>query len=375
MYISILIDVVCIAALIPAVLTVVNWLFYRPLPKCEEGSLSRGISVLIPARDEEGNIVGVLESVLTYPAADLEVVVLDDDSSDRTAEIVESFARRDPRVRLEKAPALPTGWCGKQHACFVLAGHASHELLVFLDADVRLTKEALPQIGSFMGRTESPDLLSGFPQQITGSFSEKLLLPLIHFILLGYLPMFLMRWSKRPAFSAGCGQLMIAKKQAYQKTGGHSMIRSSLHDGVKLPRLFREADCTTGLFDATPLATCRMYHSDRETWQGLGKNAIEGLAAPATIGPMTLLLFAGQIMPFVLLLFVPWLSNQDIALVLAACLLAVIPRWMGVLRFSHPVSSAIYHPLGIAALLVIQWQAFYRHRMGKPAEWKSRKYI
>jgi len=375
MFFHILIHAAWIAALIPAVLTLVNLWFYRPLPKRGPNRSNTAISVLIPARDEEGNIGGVLESILVHSGTGLEVIVLDDDSSDRTAEIVQSFAKRDPRVRLEKAPPLPTGWCGKQHACYVLAGHASHDLLIFIDADVRLEKSALQQIGDFMEDAQSPDLLSGFPRQIVVTFFEKLLLPLIHFVLLGYLPMFFMRWSKRAAFSAGCGQLMIVKKEAYRKTGGHSMIRASLHDGVKLPRLFRTTGCTTGLFDATGLATCRMYHSNLETWQGLGKNAVEGLAAPATIGPMTILLLLGQIFPFLLLPFIPWFSQTEITLVLTACLFAVIPRWIGVFRFLHPASSAILHPLGITVLLAIQWKALYRHMKKQPAEWKARKYI
>lgn len=103
-------------------------------------------------------------------------------------------------------------------------------------------------------------LASGVPRQELGTFSERLLLPLIHFVLLGYLPMFMMRWTRRAGFSAGCGQLFIAQAEAYHASGGHSAIRATLHDGVKLPRAFRRAGFQTDLLDATDIATCRMYH-------------------------------------------------------------------------------------------------------------------
>ena len=217
-------------------------------------------------------------------------------------------------------------------------------------------------------------LASGVPQQELGTFSERLLLPLIHFVLMGYLPMPFMRWTKRPEFSAGCGQLFIARADAYHATGGHAMIRATLHDGVKLPRLFRRAGFHTDLFDATDLASCRMYQTNGETWRGLGKNATEGLAAPGTILPMTVLLLGGQVLPLALLAGAPLLSSAGVVLAAVAASLAYMPRILGVLCFRQPLGSALLHPLAVVALLVIQWHALVRHLLGKPAEWKGRSY-
>ena len=161
-------------------------------------------------------------------------------------------------------------------------------------------------------------LASGVPRQELGTLSERLLIPLIHFILLGFLPMRAMRRTRWPSMSAGCGQLFIARRDAYEQCGGHAMLRDSLHDGIKLPRVFRQAGLATDLFDATNLATCRMYHTNADTWRGLGKNATEGLAAPGTILPMTALLLGGQVLPFVLLAFAPSLSSSGLALAAVA---------------------------------------------------------
>jgi hypothetical protein len=403
-----------VLAAIPCGLFLLNLLVYRPLVNQKTGTPEQ-VSILIPARNEEDNIRATLAAVVANCAADFEVIVLDDHSTDRTAAIVSEFAARDPRVRLECAPPLPVGWCGKQHACHVLAKLARHPLLVFIDADVRLAPDALARMGGFMERdtvldcgsplplsdapktarglaqsktsrsssplvnrkspfVNPPALASGVPRQELGTFSERLLLPLIHFVLLGYLPMPLMHWTKRAGFSAGCGQLFIARRDAYFAAGGHAAIRSTLHDGVKLPRAFRRAGFHTDLFDATDLATCRMYHTNAETWRGLGENATEGLGAPGTILPITALLVGGQVLPAVLLACAAALPSNAVGLAIIALALSYAPRLLAAAIFRQPWGSALLHPIGVLALLAIQWLALGRQLLGRPMQWKGRAY-
>ena len=366
-----LLALVCV--LIPTVLFMRNLRAYRPPVLSPDGRSGDSISVLIPARNEESTIAGALCSVLANRDVAFEVVVLDDHSTDRTAALVREFAQKDARVRLENAPPLPPGWCGKAHACAVLAERASHPLLFFMDADVRLAPDALVRLRSFLG-TSGAALASGVPRQELGTFWEKLLIPLIHFVLLGFLPMSRMRRSTSPAYAAGCGQLFLARADAYRKCGGHERIRASLHDGVKLPRAFREAGFKTDLFDATELAACRMYQRGSEVFAGLAKNAVEGLAAPARILPVTALLFCGQVLPFLLLLS-PGL--QPVARIIAtlAVLFALLPRLLAVRRFAQSWSSALLHPFGVCVLLGIQWFALVNSWLGRPATWRGRSYF
>ena len=366
--------VVLILAVVPAGLFLINLFCYCRIPAWSEKSqLSPTVSVLIPARNEEGNIAATLESVLANRGVGFEVVVLDDHSTDRTAEIVSQFAMRDSRVRMEGAPPLPAGWCGKPHACHVLAQRARFATLVFIDADVRLAPDGLPRMLGFL-HSSGAALASGVPHQELGTFSERLLLPQIHFVLLGYLPLPMMRWTKRPAFSAGCGQLFVIRRDAYEAVGGHEPIRTTLHDGVKLPRLFRRHGFKTELFDATDVASCRMYRTNGEVWHGLGKNATEGLAAPGTIFPMSVLLFGGQVLPFLLLAALSQMTAVGVAMTVVAVALALLPRLIAVARFRQPLGGALLHPLGVLALLVIQWFALARQLAGKPAVWKGRSY-
>ena len=371
-----------VMALIPTSVFLLNSRLYRRLPVGEETpSHGQGqedgerpaVSVLIPARDEEGNIRSTLDAVLASRDCDFEVIVLDDHSVDGTGRIVNEMAARDPRVRLEVAPPLPEGWCGKQHACHALSKLARHPVLVFMDADVRLAPDALVRMSTFVKRNGLA-LASGVPRQETGTFMESLLLPLIHFIMLSFLSLYVMRRTRWPSMSAGCGQLFITTCDAYVQCGGHSRLRNSLHDGIKLPRVFRAAGFATELFDATDIATCRMYQTNGDTLRGLGKNAVEGLAAPRIILPMTLMLLGGQVLPCLLLAASLDSSLEGVWIAAAAVVIMCAPRLIAAWKFHQPWLSAILHPLGIAVLLGIQWGALFRHFTGRPSEWKGRRY-
>jgi hypothetical protein len=383
-------------ATLPAALWVWNMLLYREpeAGSCAEMGhcvLPDPVSVLIPARNEERVIAASLDSLLASRGVQIEIIVLDDSSTDRTAEIVLSFAARDPRVHLESSPPLPRGWNGKQHACHALAGLAHFNILCFLDADVRLAPDALARMSAFLMRSGS-DLVSGFPRQETETPLEWLLLPLIHFVLLSYLPLAGMRALSAPGLAAGCGQFLMVRRDAYRKTGGHAQIRATMHDGLLLPQLFRRHGLRTDIADLTHLATCRMYHNASEVWQGLAKNATEGMASPARILPFTFLLFCGQILPLLLalsLLFhgalhgppgqagqvAPQLySNLGESLILAALAASFVPRLLSVWKYRQPLLSAYLHPLGVAVLLTIQWYALLRKFARQQVTWKERAY-
>lgn len=353
-----------VCAALPALMFVSNLRLFGRAPKDADAKLP-AVSVLIPARDEERTIAGAIQSVLATDGIAVECIVLDDHSSDETASIVQDLARKDPRVCLQSAPELPPRWNGKQHACHVLSLHASHDILCFVDADVRLTPDALPRIVSFL-HASGASLVSGFPRQQTGTWLEALLLPLIHFVLLGFLPIGRMRQSVNPAYAAACGQLMMARRADYRASGGHAAIRSSMHDGLQLPRAFRLAGFRTDIFDATDVAVCRMYTNASDVWSGLAKNATEGLGAPSRIVPFTMMLLLGQVVPLLVAPWYPWFA--------LIAFLGWWPRLRGVQRFQQPGASALLHSAGVILLVTIQWYALARKVLGKPPGWKNRVY-
>ena len=365
-----------VLAFIPAIMVLRNRaLFLRaafPSLVGQDEKVRESVSVLIPARDEAEAIARSVNCVLKSEGVDVEVVVLDDASTDATPDIVAAMAQRDPRVRLISGRPLPPGWNGKQHACWQLAEAATHPWVVFLDADVRLSCDALERL--LVQRESSKALLlSAFPYQETETFWERLLIPMMHFILLGFLPLDRMRASSDPAFAAGCGQLFLTDAEAYRWAGTHESIKGSRHDGLKLPRAYRQKKLMTDLCDGTDIATCRMYKNSGEVFRGLLKNATEGIASPKLIGPFSVMLLGGSVLPFVMLPLAliagGWWS---VAVSGTAVVLAWLPRFQCAIRFSQPLIGAWLHPLAVLVFVGLQWLALAQQLRGKRVAWRGR---
>ena len=373
-------------ALLPAAMMFKNLPLFRKLIQPDHEGLAAKrelgptvclplVSVLIPARDEERSIAECVQHALACDsaAAPCEVIVMDDGSTDRTFLICESIGDRDPRMRVARSAPLPVGWNGKQHACWQLANLASGRWFLFLDADVRLAPDAIVRLMTQV-EAQPMDLLSGFPRQVTGTFFERLLIPLMHFILLGYLPFSRMRSSPGPEFAAGCGQLFLARREAYEASGGHRAIAASRHDGIKLPRAFRLHGATTDVFDASDIATCRMYDRALAVLRGLAKNATEGIGSPPTIVPFTILLASAAVLPVVSWI-VGWMRGWNAMVMVEltiATVLSLAPRLMAARYFHQSWSSALLHPLGVGLFLAIQWWALLAHALGHQTRWRGR---
>ena len=342
-------------------------------PERLERAKQEPVSVCIPARNEERSIAKSLEALLKSTHPQFEILVLDDHSEDRTAQIVQSFSEKHSNVRLVQSRPLPSGWNGKQHACWQLAGHAQYPTLLFLDSDVRVTPDALSLCVAEQQFRSAP-LVSGFPLQETGTIAEKMLIPMMHYVLLCYLPLDQMRSTQKPEFAAGCGQLFVAQRDAYFACGGHEAIQGSRHDGIQLPRAFRKHGFQTDLFDATEIARCRMYETTSQVVRGLLKNATEGIANAKLIIPFSILLIGGNLAPIVLLV-VAWYSKASmffLGCLLLCVLLTWIPRLIAAKRFKQSVLGAILHPIAITLFIVLQWVAFVQKQLGLQVTWRGR---
>jgi len=357
-------------ALLFAIMVAVNLRAYRP-PPLPADSLPR-LSVLIPARDEEANLGPLLDGLLASRGVEMEVLILDDGSRDGTAAVAERIAARDGRVRHLRGAPLPPGWIGKSHACWQLAQAARGDLLLFLDADVRVTPDALARLAGFVAARRL-GLASGFPRQETGTWGERLVIPQIMTVLLGYLPLpAARRQATDPRFAAACGQVIAVTRNAYDRAGGHAAIRGSLHDGIALARAVRRAGLATDLCDLSPLARCRMYRDWASVWAGFTKNAREGMATPRALPVWTLLLGGGHVLP---LLLVPLALMAGHEVALAIALLALALSWGAAAAVGRRTGAdwraILVHPLGVAMTLVIQWHALLRRPV---PVWRGRAY-
>jgi len=377
---------ICATAL---VMTVINLRVYRPpqspaeVGPAELGPAELGgpgwaesaalVTVAIPARNEEANIAAIVDSLRAQTHAHLEILVYDDHSTDQTAAILAILAASDPRVRAAEVRVLATGWNGKQFACDQLGRQARGDWVLFTDADVRFDPACIA-VSLAEARRMNVDLLSTFPRQITGSFAEAAVVPMIFFILFSYLPMPRMRATADPATSAGCGQFLFAKRDAYLKSGGHAAFQSSMHDGIKMPRAFRKAGLRTDLFDATNLCSVRMYRGFQQTWRGFTKNAYEGLGNIALLLFITVMHLVGHVLPPIALAAWFWLDEASpitLALAAAAVVIALAQRIMLARRFRHSALSVAIHPLGVLLMTIIQWASWFLHITGRRS-WRGR---
>ena len=319
------------------------------------------VSILIPMRDEAGQIGACLAAALAQQGVAVEVLVMDDASTDTGAALVAALAAREPRLRLLRAPPLPPGWTGKVHACARLAEAARGSHLLFIDADVRLAPDAAARLAGHALRHRLA-LASGVPRQRLGSLGEALTVPAINLLLLGYLPGGGRAFSRFPALAAACGQLLLVEATAYRAAGGHGAISGVLHEALALARLLRRAGGRTEVVAGAGLAECRMYRGLGEAFPGFLKNAREGMATPLGLPVWTLLLAGGHLWPWLLL---PGPAGA-LALLLGFGLRAAI-AW----RVREPWWSVPLHPAGVAMALAIQWVALLRRR---PVGWKGRAY-
>ncbi len=316
-------------------------------------------SILVPARDEALRLPDALPGLLAQPAS--EILILDDNSTDRTAEVVVQAAARDPRVRLLSGTPPPPGWTGKNWACHQLAEAARGELLVFCDADVQLAPGALDALHAEL-RAQHAEVFSVFPRQYTATMGERLLVPLIDDVLLSFLPHGLLDLPV-PAAASANGQLLAFRRRAYRTVGGHAAVAGAVVEDLALARRTRRCGLKLGLALGGDLVGARMYHGYTETVRGFGKS----LRAAHGGHDLVLLVSAGwHLVAYAL----PWLRWRHGAGWRAAALLGLAHRVLVNVKTGRgsPAEAALVPVTPFAALPV------YAVALRREARWKGRRY-
>ncbi|SEH85807.1 Glycosyltransferase like family 2 [Mycolicibacterium rutilum] len=243
--------------------------------------VTAGVSILVPARDEAHRIAPTIRSLLAQRGlSDAEIVVLDDGSTDGTADVVRAAAGSDPRVTVLTGAEPPPGWLGKPHACAQLAAAARGEILVFVDADVVLAPHAVAAAVAVLRGPRPLDLLSPWPRQITSGAAARLVQPLLAWSWLTTLPLRLAERSRRPSMAAANGQFLLVEADALARAGGWRSVAGAVLDDISLARAVRTSGGRTGLADGSRLATCRMYASGRELRDGYRKSLWAAFGSP-----------------------------------------------------------------------------------------------
>ena len=273
-------------SLVQLVVSLANWLFYCGIDRDANASdVLDKISILIPARNEESNISCLLNDIQQQSYKNIEILVFDDLSSDRTAEIVTEFQQADDRIRLIKSKGLPEGWLGKNYGCDTMAREATGDYFLFLDADVRVKGDVLTKAVNRLSQM-NVGLLSIFPKQIMVSFGEKVTIPNMNIILLSLLPLILIRKSQRVSLAAANGQFMLFKASIYKDLKPHSQFKSKRVEDIEIARFYKQKGIGVSTLLGDDSITCRMYEGFNEAVTGFSKNVISFFGNSSTLAIM-----------------------------------------------------------------------------------------
>ncbi|MDG4796519.1 glycosyltransferase family A protein [Micromonospora sp. WMMD1082] len=282
--------------------TVVNAGRWLRRPTDRPVRVTETVAVLLPLRDEATRVTPCLRALLAQRGVPgLRVLVLDDGSTDGTAEVVRAVAAGEPRVTLLTGTAPPPGWLGKPHACWQLATRAgeSATALVFVDADVVLGPYAVAAAVTEL-RAAGATLLSPYPRIVVRSVADRLVQPLLQWLWLTFLPLRAMERSPRPSLAAAGGQFLVVDRAGYLRAGGHAAVADRVLEDIELARAVKRSGDRIALADGSRLATCRMYEDWPQLRDGYTKSLWATFGHPvAAAGVVTLLLLLYTAPPLV----------------------------------------------------------------------------
>jgi glycosyltransferase involved in cell wall biosynthesis len=322
------------------------------------------VSILIPARNEEENIGALLESIRRQEYNDYEVIIYDDDSSDKTYSVALTFAGIDKRFRVIKGGELPQGWLGKNNACHQLAQQATGDFFLFLDADEQVSNGLINSAVHRM-KLYQLGLLSLFANQDMKTIGEKTTVPLLHYLLLNLIPVRLVFLTKNAAFSTACGQFMLFDAATYRKNNWHELVKDKIVEDAEIMKQVKTMGYNGEVLLANGMLSCRMYKSYNEAINGFSKNALAAFNnSIAGILVYVLLLIGGPMIVAMTLNF--QLIFFMAGLILLTRVMISLAAGQNVLR------NLLLHPVQMLNLTIIAFLSIQKN-LTRTVVWKGRR--
>jgi chlorobactene glucosyltransferase len=342
------------------------------------------ISVCVPARNEERNIRACVEAILAQDYPHLEVIVLDDRSTDSTPEILRQLAAKEGRLRVIHGSELPKGWAGKPHALYQASFAAHGEWLCFVDADTILSPATLSSCYAKAIETNA-DMFTILTFQILGSFWEKVVMPIVMTALsVGFSPRKVNDPKNKDAIANG--QFILIKRSIYDAIGGHERVKDQIVEDKAISEQVKWNGYRLIVADGYAFAQTRMYTSLPEMWEGWTKNIYLGLSdrpsllVLGVVGAF-LALFAALILPLWPVLGVilylhggGWLALAVIAQALILLTIALYARAGIALGMGISPWYAFTLPLGSAVFAAMMITSAWKVLSGQGILWKGRRY-
>ncbi|NQT66435.1 MAG: glycosyltransferase, partial [Actinobacteria bacterium] len=334
------------------------------------------MSILIPARNEEKNIKRCIISLTKQDYKNIEILVLDDNSTDDTARIVLELSQKDPRIKLYSGEPLKKGWLGKSYACWQLSKHARGDYLIFTDADTLHFPNSISGAVACLLKYNL-DALSVFPKEIMVTFHERMMVPFGHYIILSLMPLYLIRKIKTALFCTAIGQFMLFKKEVYKKIGGHKSIKGKMLEDIKISKRVKSFGYKFMIFDGRSNVYCRMYRNFREIVEGYSKVLFAVFDYKIYMISIAIILVAAIFLfPFLMLpigILFDW-SLVLIELIILQIIIILITKTILSLRFKCKAVDIILHPISMIYLILIAINSVFNAKIGMGVYWKGRIY-
>ncbi len=360
-----LIFVSCVLITI-TVITIWNVLIFPKLTIANSTSESVFVSILIPARNEAFAIGNTVKTILSQTYSNFELLILDDNSNDDTSNIAINAANGDKRLRVIAGSPLPDGWAGKNYACHQLSQQTMGEIFIFTDADTQWQPQTLSALLAEMQKSKA-DLLTVWPYQKTVTWSERLIVPLMMFAVISYLPIWFTHYSLFSIFAAANGQCMVWRRSAYQRVGGHQSVAADVLEDVKLARLAKKYKQKLWMVQGDDLLSCRMYKNWQEVFYGYAKNILAGYGNSVfALLISTVFHWLIFITPWILL-FIPPYQFWALGLIM----LGIGIRALSAAASGQRLIDALAMPISVILMTRIAFQSIYWHFTGGP-RWKGR---
>jgi glycosyltransferase involved in cell wall biosynthesis len=338
-----------------------------PNSSAPSGSLPLSITVIVPARNEEAVIAACIESLALQPEI-AEILVINDQSTDKTAEIVRSFVTNIPHLRLLETQEVPAGWVGKNNAVFLGAKEAKSPWLLFTDADAELQPGAAARALQ-IAQEKSAALISFSPEQITQSWYEKALIPFVYSRLAKHFSYEAVNDPASPAAAAN-GQFLMIQRDAYNSIGGHASVAAEVLEDVALAKRAKAAGFRLWFGSGQGIVRVRMYRSFHAMWQGWRKNLylLVGGSSRAVFRELE------SAIPWIPLSLILLGIKIPIATFLGVCFLLLRQFTYGleISRNHYPFKFIIYYVPAVALYAGVLCASYRGHAKGK-IEWKGRE--
>jgi len=332
------------------------------------------LSIIVPCRNEEENINNCVQSILIQDYENFELLLIDDNSTDNTWNIIQNLAKNNDKILPLKGESLPKDWAGKNWACDQASRKSSGDFLLFIDADTTLSKYAVSS-GLKQIEDNKIEFLTLVPKRKFFNFTDYLIWIMVSWFIFSWIPFYIARKTPYSLLAAGFGQFLLFNKEAYNKIGGHDHIKGLVLDDFELARSIKNFGFSSSLMDGTSLVETNGYKTSLESVDGHAKSIF------ATFR-YNILLFLLAFFGLLILFYVPFLNVfsflfgleiQSFYLVLSLSSIGFI--FMSILlsskAFSISIFSSFIYPIAMIVLLFSGYRSFLSSFDGE-IKWKGR---